>query len=68
MLSQIRKKKKIDSHKLQSLQDVVKQGGDTVIKDFKDKFQEVIMEGKRIKTTFVHYTDLTPDNHLPEGE
>ena len=46
MLSKVQKRKKIDSHDLQSLRNVVKKGEETVIKDFKDKFQEVIVEGK----------------------
>ena len=59
MLSKVQKRKKIDSHDLQSLRNVVKKGEETVIKDFKDKFQEVIVEGKRKKTSVVNYTELS---------
>ena len=38
MLRRIQKRKKVDSHELQLLQNVVKRGGDTVIKDFKNTF------------------------------
>ena len=59
MLSKVQKRKKIDSHDLQSLRNVVKKEEETVIKDFKDKFQEVIVEGK---TYFVNYTKLSSGN------
>ena len=58
MLSRVKKRKEIDSHKLQSLRDIFKKGGETVIKDFEDRFQEVIIEGKRQKTSVVNYTEL----------
>ena len=41
ILCRMRKRKRIDGHKLQALCNVVKKGGDTVIKDFEDVFQEV---------------------------
>ena len=56
MLDRMKKRKLMDSHKLQALQDIVKKGGDNVIKDFKEKFQEVKVEGKRMKTSTVNYT------------
>ena len=65
MLSQIRRRKKIDNHELKSLLDVVKRGGDKVLEDFEEKFQEVVVEGKRAKrTSAVHYTDSIDDNLL----
>ena len=57
MLSRVRKRKRIDNHELQSLRDVVKKGRDTVFKDFEEKFQEVVVEGKRKKTSVVNYTE-----------
>ena len=62
MLGRVKKRKKIDSHDLQSLRNVVKKGGETVIKDFEDKFQEVIIEGKRKKTSVINYTQLSSRN------
>ena len=68
MLSCIRKRKKIDHPELQSLYDVVKRGGDKVLEEFEEKFQEVVVEGKRAKTTStIHYTDSI-DDKLLEGE
>ena len=62
MLSRIRKRKKIDNHEFQSIQNVVKRGEDTVIKDFEEKFQEVIVEENRAKTTSaIHCTDSIDD-------
>ena len=56
MLGRVRKRKKIDSHELQSLKNVVKRGGDTIIKDFENTFQEIIIEGKKKKASIVNYT------------
>ena len=56
MLGRVKKRKKIDSHELQSLRNVVKRGGDTIIKDFENTFQEIIIEGKRKKASVVNYT------------
>ena len=76
MLCRVRKRKNIDRHELQSLQNAVKKGRDTVITDFEEVFQEMI-EGKRAKmtsTTSVHYTaDNTEDieddmDDLPEDD
>ena len=56
MLGRVKKRKKIDSHELQSLRNVVKRGGDTIIKDFENTFQELVVEGKRKKASVVNYT------------
>ena len=53
----MRTRKRIDGHKLQALCNVVKRGGDTVIKDFEDVFREVRVEGKRLKSSVVNYTE-----------
>ena len=57
MLRRVKKRKMIQDHELQSLKDVVKKGGDTVFQDFKERFQEVVVEGKRKKTSVVNYTE-----------
>ena len=62
MLGRVRKRKKIDSHELQSLRNVVKRGGDTLIKGFENTFQEIIIEGKRKKTSVVNSTQLSSRN------
>ena len=59
MLGRVRKRKKIDSHELQSLRNVVKRGGDTIVKDFENTFQELVVEGKRKKASVVNYTKLS---------
>ena len=41
MLSIIKKRKRLDKFVYQSLRDVVKVGGDNVIKNFEDKFKEL---------------------------
>ena len=43
MLGRVRKRKKINSHEPQSLRNVVKRGGDTIIKDFENTFQELYL-------------------------
>ena len=43
---------------------MVKRGGDDIIKDFEEKFQEVRVEVKRIKTFTVHYTCSFSGDHL----
>ena len=53
-LGRMKKRKKIDSHKLQAHCNVVKKGRNTVIKDFKDVFQVVRIEEKRLKSSAVH--------------
>ena len=53
----MRKRKRIDGHELQALQNVVKKGGDRVIKDFEDVFQEVRIEGKRLKSSAIYYSN-----------
>ena len=59
MLGRVRKRKKIDSHELQSLRNVVRRGGDTIIKDFENTLQELTIEGKRKKASVVNYTKLS---------
>ena len=41
MLSVIRKRKKIDKFAYQALRDVVKLGGDDIVKNFEEKFKEL---------------------------
>ena len=50
MLGIIKKRKRLDKFVYQSLQDVVKVGGDNVIKNFKEKFEELQVEGHRKET------------------
>ena len=45
MLTIVKKRKKIDKFIFQALRDIVKQGGDDMIKKFEDKFKELRIEG-----------------------
>ena len=63
MVGRMKKRKQIDGHKIPALWNVVKKGGDDVIKDFKEKFQEVRVEGKRTEASSVNYTSLSPGSH-----
>ena len=47
MLVIIKRRKKLDKFVYQSLRDIVKIGGDNVIKSFKEKFKELCVEGNR---------------------
>ena len=62
MLGRVQKRKRIDGHEFQSLRDVVKKGGDNVLKNFEEKFKEVRVEGKRVKSSSIHYTEVAPDS------
>ena len=62
MLGRMRKRKRIHRYELQALRDVVKKGGEDIGKQFEEKFKEIRVEGKRIKTSAaVHYTDVSSD-------
>ena len=43
----IQKREKVDSHELQTLRNLVKKGGEEVIKNFEDAFKEVTIEGEK---------------------
>ena len=45
MLTIVKRRKKIDRFIHQALRDVVKQGGDNIIKSFEEKFKELRVEG-----------------------
>ena len=51
MLNIVKKRKRIDKFIYQSLPDVVKIGGDNVIKNFEEKFKELRVEGHRKETS-----------------
>ena len=52
MLSIIKKRKKIDKFVYQALRDVVKLGGDDIIKNFEENFRELRVEGYRKDVSF----------------
>ena len=47
MLSIFKRRKKIEKFIYQALRDIVKEGGENVIKQFEDKFREIKGEGCR---------------------
>ena len=55
----LRKRKKIESHELQALRNVVKENAADVVTRFENKFKETRIEGKRKfnGTTTAHYTE-----------
>ena len=57
MFGRIQKRKKFDSHELQTLRNVVKKGGEEVIKNFEYAYKEVRIEGKRKKASVVNYNE-----------
>ena len=59
MLGIIKKRKRIDKFVYQSLRDVIKVGGDNVVKNFEEKFKELRVEGKRkeVNSSSVMFTE-----------
>ena len=59
MLGVIKKRKRLDKFVYQSLRDIVKVGGDNVIKNFEDKFKELQVEGNRkeVNSSSVMFTE-----------
>ena len=47
MLEKMRKRRKMENFELQSLRNVVKEGGPDVVENFRKKFKELKIEGKR---------------------
>ena len=50
MLQMTRKRKSVEMFQYQALRDIIKAGGDTVMKNFGDKFRQLKVEGSRKKT------------------
>ena len=50
MLGIINKRKRLDKFVYQSLWDIVKVGGDNIVKNFEEKFKELWVEGNRKET------------------
>ena len=57
MLVWIKKRKKVDPHKIQTLRDVVRKGEEKVVENFENVFKEVRIERKRQKASVVNYTE-----------
>ena len=59
MLGIINKRKRLDKFVYQSLQDIIKVGGDNVVKNFEEKFKELRVEGNRkeVNSSSVMFTE-----------
>ena len=63
------KKRKMDNLEIQSLRNVVKEGGPDVVDNFKEKFKEIKIEGKRkAVSSSAMYTKQPPRTHYTEAE
>ena len=54
MLEKMRKRRKMENFEIQSLRNVVKEGGPNVVSNFEKKFKEIKVEGKRKGCVFFH--------------
>ena len=69
MLEKMKKRRKMESFELQSLRNVVKEGGDDVVENFKNKFKEIKIEGKRkAMSSLAMYTEKLPRTYYTEEE
>ena len=73
MLSIIKKRKRLDKFVYQSFQDIVKVGGDNVIKNFEEKFKELQVEGNRKETNsssvmFTEENEYYDDEEMEEDD
>ena len=69
MLGIVKRRKKLDKFVYQSLRDVVKAGGDNVVKNFEEKFKEMRVEGHRKEngsSASVMFTE--EDNYFDDDE
>ena len=59
MLGVIKKRKRLEKFVYQSRCDIVKAGGDNVIKNFEEKFKELCVEGNRreVNSSSVMFTE-----------
>ena len=65
----MRKRRKMENFEFQSLRNVVKEGGPNVVDNFKKKFKEIKIEGKRkAVSSSAMYTKQLPRTHYTEAE
>ena len=62
MLSIMKKRKRLDKFVYQSLRDVIKVGGDNVVKNFEEKFKELRVEGHRKESNSSASVMFTEEN------
>ena len=67
-LEKIRKRSRIEGFEMNSLQNVVKEGGPNVVTNFDNKLKEIRIEGKRKDYNSSSYVEKLPDTHYTEAE
>ena len=67
MLEKMRKRRRIENFELQSLQNVVKEGGPDVLTNFEKKFKEIKIKGKRKSYNSFLYTEKLKLTHYTEA-
>ena len=69
MLEKMKKRRKIENFEIQALRSVVKEGSPNVIDNFKKKFKEIRIEGKRIAvSSSTMFSEQLPRTHYIEAE
>ena len=68
MLEKMRKRRKMENFEIQSLRNVVKEGGVDVVTNFEKKFKEIMIEGKRKSHASMMYAEKLPATHYTEAE
>ena len=68
MLEKMKKRRKMDNFEIQSLRIVVKEGGADVVMNFKNKFKEIKIEGKRKSYASSMSAEKLPATHYTETE
>ena len=66
ILEKTRKRRRIENFELQSLRNVVKEGGPNIVSNFEKKFKEIKIEGKRKSHASTMYTERLPATHYAE--
>ena len=69
MLEKMRKRRKMENFEFKSLRNVVKEGGLNVVENFKKKFKEIKIEGKRkAVSSSAMYTEQLPKTYYTKSE
>ena len=68
MLGKMRKRRKLENFEIQSLGNVVKEGGVDVVTNFEKKNKEVKIEGKRKSHALTMYAENLPATFYTETE
>ena len=67
-LKKVRKRRKMEGFELQSLCNVVKEGGPNVVTNFENKFKEIKIEEKRKDHNSSSYAEKLLSTHYMEAE